>query len=48
MASFCNRCGAPVSGIFCVKCSFVDQHFPGNLQAQEPVTRTLLLRQVFL
>ena len=22
MASFCNKCGAPVSGVFCVKCGF--------------------------
>ena len=22
MASFCNKCGAPVSGIFCVKCGY--------------------------
>ena len=33
MANFCNKCGAPVSGIFCVKCG-ADTRLPASPQSQ--------------
>ena len=40
MAKFCNKCGAPLGGIFCVKCG-ADSRLTANPQPQPPPSQSV-------